>query len=162
MGQSPDGSSYSEDPSDTVLVQGNADLKYGKVVPRIFTSQITKMAKIGDIILTVRAPVGVVAKCNIPACIGRGVCVIRSDDFLFYYLDYFYNTSQWNKLSHGSTFESVNSNDIKTIIVPQPSTQEKEEIISFFDALSKKLHLAESSLSELEKQKQAFMQQMFI
>lgn len=162
MGQSPDGSSYSEDSSDTVLVQGNADLKNGKIVPRIYTSKITKMATIGDIILTVRAPVGVVAKCNIPACIGRGVCAIRSDDFLFYYLDYYYITSQWSKLSQGSTFESVNSNDIKNIIVPQPSTHEKEVIISFFDRLSQKIHLAEGALSELEKQKQAFMQQMFI
>lgn len=162
MGQSPDGNSYSEDPSDTVLVQGNADLKHGKIVPRIFTSKITKMASIDDIILTVRAPVGVVAKCNIPACIGRGVCVIRSDDFLYYYLDYFYNTSQWNKLSQGSTFESVNSNDIKNITVPQPSEPEKKIIISLFDTLTQKLHLAENVLSNLEKQKKAFMQQMFI
>lgn len=162
MGQSPDGSSYSEDSSDTVLVQGNADLKNGKIAPRIYTSQVTKVCSIGDIILTVRAPVGVVAKCNIPACIGRGVCAIRSDDFLFYYLDYYYITSKWTKLSQGSTFESVNSNDIKNIIVPQPTTQEKEKIISLFDKLTHKINLAEDLLSELEKQKQAFMQQMFI
>lgn len=56
----------------------------------------------------------------------------------------------------------MNSNDIKNIIVPQPSTHEKEVIISFFDRLSQKIHLAEGALSELEKQKQAFMQQMFI
>lgn len=162
MGQSPDGSSYSEDSSDTILVQGNADLKNGKIVPRIYTSQITKMATIGDIILTVRAPVGIVAKCNIPACIGRGVCAIRSDEFLFYYLDYYYITSQWIKLSQGSTFDSVNSSDIKNIIVPQPCTKEKEIIVSLFDRLTHKINLEEEILSELEKQKQAFMQQMFI
>ncbi|MBD8038723.1 restriction endonuclease subunit S [Solibacillus sp. A46] len=162
MGQSPNSTAYSDNSSDTVLVQGNADLKLGKIVPRIYTSEITKMSELGDILLTVRAPVGVVAKTNIPACIGRGVCSIQSDDFLYYYLDYFNMTDQWNKLSQGSTFESVNSNDIKSIYVPQPSIKEKQKITSFFELLTKEIDLAESSLIELQKQKQAFMQQMFI
>ncbi|WP_080563162.1 hypothetical protein [Ligilactobacillus ruminis] len=38
MGQSPDGSTYSDEPSDYILVQGNADLKDGWVVPRVWTS----------------------------------------------------------------------------------------------------------------------------
>lgn len=162
MGQSPDSKAYSEDPANTVLVQGNADLKNGKIVPRIYTSQLTKMCEIGDIILTVRAPVGIVAKCNIPACIGRGVCVIKADDFLFYYLDYYNMTSQWAKLSQGSTFESVNSNDIKNIVVPQPCEEEKMKISKFFKRLMERIQLEEAKLLELKLQKQGFMQQMFI
>lgn len=45
MGQSPDGSTYSDEPSDYILVQGNADLKDGWVVPRVWTSQKTKQHK---------------------------------------------------------------------------------------------------------------------
>lgn len=162
MGQSPDSKAYSEDPANTVLVQGNADLKNGKIVPRIYTSQLTKMCEIGDIILTVRAPVGIVAKCNIPACIGRGVCAIKADDFLFYYLDYYNMTSQWAKLSQGSTFESVNSNDIKNIVVPQPCEEEKMKISKFFKRLIERIQLEEEKLLGLKLQKQGFMQQMFI
>lgn len=58
MGQSPSGSTYSDQPSTYILVQGNADLKNGWVKPRIWTTQITKLAKKGDIIITVRAPAG--------------------------------------------------------------------------------------------------------
>src|SRR5699024_5378199 len=49
MGQSPSGSTYSDQPSTYILVQGNADLKNGWVKPRIWTTQITKLAKKGDI-----------------------------------------------------------------------------------------------------------------
>lgn len=45
MGQSPDGSTYSDIPSDYILVQGNADLENGWVKPRIWTTQITKQAR---------------------------------------------------------------------------------------------------------------------
>ena len=45
MGQSPNGTTYSEVPSDYILVQGNADLKNGWVFPRIWTTQKTKTAQ---------------------------------------------------------------------------------------------------------------------
>ena len=44
MGQSPDGSTYSDTPADYILVQGNADLKNGWVCPRVWTTQKTKFA----------------------------------------------------------------------------------------------------------------------
>ena len=83
MGQSPDGINYTEDPTDNILIQGNADLKDGKVVPRIWTTQITKTAKPNDIIFTVRAPVGEVAKNAYNAVIGRGVASITGNNFLY-------------------------------------------------------------------------------
>ena len=61
MGQSPDGKTYSDKPTKYLLIQGNADLQNGKVVPRIWTTQLTKKADKNDIIFTVRAPVGEVA-----------------------------------------------------------------------------------------------------
>ena len=45
MGQSPDGATYSDVPSDYILVQGNADLKNGWVFPRVWTTQKTKTAE---------------------------------------------------------------------------------------------------------------------
>lgn len=62
MGQSPDGSTYSDEPSDYILVQGNADLQNGWVCPRIWTTQITKKADAGDLIMSVRAPAGAMGK----------------------------------------------------------------------------------------------------
>ena len=130
---------------DTVLIQGNADLKNGKVVPRIYTSEITKTCEENDIILTVRAPVGMVAKSNINACIGRGVRAIKADDFLYYYLEFYNTTSKWDKLSQGRTFESVNSNDIKSIIVPEPYVKEKKKVSQFLNIQNKKVESEEKN-----------------
>ena len=76
MGQSPDGSTYSETPSDYILVQGNADLKDGWVSPRIWTTQKTKTADAGDLIMSVRAPAGAMGKTTYNVVIGRGVAGI--------------------------------------------------------------------------------------
>ena len=65
MGQSPDGSTYSDVPSDYILVQGNADLENGWVKPRVWTTQITKQADAGDLIMSVRAPAGAMEKQHI-------------------------------------------------------------------------------------------------
>ena len=62
MGQSPNSENYTENPSDYILVQGNADMKEGRVVPRVWTTQVTKTADKGDLILSVRAPVGDIGK----------------------------------------------------------------------------------------------------
>ena len=57
MGQSPNSKNYTENPNNYILVQGNADLFNGQVLPRIYTTQITKIAHVGDILMSVRAPV---------------------------------------------------------------------------------------------------------
>ena len=77
MGQSPDGSTYSEEPSDYILVQGNADLKGGWVYPRIWTTQKTKTAQAGDLIMSVRAPAGAMGKTAYDVVLGRGVAGIK-------------------------------------------------------------------------------------
>ena len=81
MGQSPDGDTYSEIPSDYVLVQGNADLEDGWVKPRVWTTQITKQADIGDLIMSVRAPAGAMGKTAYSTVIGRGVAAIKGNEF---------------------------------------------------------------------------------
>jgi type I restriction enzyme S subunit len=87
MGQSPDSKSYNEDEIGLPLIQGNADIYNRKSQPRNFTSSPTKTCDIDDILMTVRAPVGAVAKSKHHACIGRGVCSIKSpNDFVYQYL----------------------------------------------------------------------------
>ena len=83
MGQSPDGSTYSDEPSDYILVQGNADLQNGWVCPRIWTTQITKKADAGDLIMSVRAPAGAMGKTAYNAVIGRGVAAIKGNEFIY-------------------------------------------------------------------------------
>lgn len=87
---------------DTVLIQGNADSN-GGITPRIYTTQITKTCEAGDIILTVRAPVGDLAIANTRACIGRGGA-IKGDLYIYHYLEMIRDTDGWCKIIQGSTF----------------------------------------------------------
>lgn len=135
MGQSPDGSSYSEEPCDYILVQGNADLKDGWVVPRVWTTQKTKMADKGDLIMSVRAPAGAMGKTAYNAVIGRGVAAIKGNEFLFQTLVKMDSDGYWKKVSAGSTFESINSDVVFNAEIMIPSLLEQKKIGEYFSSL---------------------------
>ena len=132
MGQSPDGCTYSDEPSDYILVQGNADLQNGWVCPRIWTTQITKKADAGDLIMSVRAPAGAMGKTAYNAVIGRGVAAIKGNEFIYQLLVKMDMDGFWKTLSCGSTFESLNSDNIKNAEVKVPTTAEQVQIGDFF------------------------------
>lgn len=158
MGQSPDGSTYSDEPSDYILVQGNADLQNGWVCPRIWTTQITKKADAGDLIMSVRAPAGAMGKTAYNAVIGRGVAAIKGNEFIYQLLVKMDTDGFWKTLSCGSTFESLNSDNIKNAEVKIPTTAEQIKIGVFFQYLDNLITLHQCELAEVEKYKKALMQ----
>ena len=136
MGQSPDGTTYSDTPSDYILVQGNADLKDGWVCPRIWTTQKTKTADAGDLIMSVRAPAGAMGKTAYNVVLGRGVAGIKGNEFVYQILVKMDSEGHWKKLAAGSTFESINSDTVcnAEIIVPQ-DVEEQKAIGEYFKCL---------------------------
>ena len=136
MGQSPDGSTYSEKPSDYILVQGNADLKEGWVEPRIWTTQKTKTAQAGDLIMSVRAPAGAMGKTAYDVVLGRGVAGIKGNEFVYQSLVKMDSDGYWKKMAAGSTFESINSDVVKNAEMSLPQdVEEQEKIGSYFMSL---------------------------
>ena len=162
MGQSPKSENYTDNPNDYILVQGNADIKDKQVVPRLWTTEVTKMAEIGDIILTVRAPVGDIGKTDYNVVIGRGVAAIKGNDFIFYTLEKMKKTGFWNRFSTGSTFESISSNDIKEAIIQIPTLKEQQAIGAYFSNLDKLISSYQEKISQLETLKKKLLQDMFI
>ncbi len=161
MGQSPKSESYNENNIGLPLIQGNADIKNRKTLPRTYTSDITKKCKIGDIIMTVRAPVGVIAKSYHNACIGRGVCSItpkENNDFLYHFLVGY--EDKWDKLSQGSTFTAVNGNDIKKIKLPLPPLEEQKKIADILSTVDKKIAFVEENINVTEELKKGLMQKL--
>lgn len=158
MGQSPDGSTYSDEPSDYILVQGNADLQNGWVCPRIWTTQITKKADAGDLIMSVRAPAGAMGKTAYNAVIGRGVAAIKGNEFIYQLLVKMDMDGFWKTLSCGSTFESLNSDNIKNAEVKVPTTAEQVQIGDFFRHLDNLITLHQHKLEEMKKYKKSLMQ----
>lgn len=162
MGQSPSSENYSENNFHTVLIQGNADIINGKVVPRVYTSEITKISKPGDIIMTVRAPVGDLAINEFESCIGRGVCSIEGNKFIYYLLQSLKDNHVWERLSQGSTFESINSNDIKNLKVKMPSEETQNTISLFLTEIDSKIELYEIQFLTFQKLKKGLLQQIFV
>ena len=162
MGQSPDGSTYSDEPSDYILVQGNADLQNGWVCPRIWTTQITKKADAGDLIMSVRAPAGAMGKTAYNAVIGRGVAAIKGNEFIYQLLVKMDMDGFWKTLSCGSTFESLNSDNIKNAEVKVPTTAEQVQIGDFFRHLDNLITLHQRELEKLKNIKKSCLENMFV
>lgn len=161
MGQSPDSKNYTDNPDDYILVQGNADMQNGRVVPRVWTTQITKLAEKGDLILSVRAPVGDIGTTDYPVVLGRGVAAIRGNDFLFYLLSRMKQTNYWSKFSTGSTFESINSSDIKSAEICLPGQEEQSAIGSLFRTLDDLLASYKDNLTNYQFLKATMLSKMF-
>ncbi len=162
MGQSPSSKNYTENPNDHILVQGNADMKNGHVVPRVWTTQITKQAEKGDLILSVRAPVGDIGKTDYDVVLGRGVAAIKGNSFIFQLLTKMKINGYWTRFSTGSTFESINSDNIKNAQISIPSLREQEKIGGLFNEFDSLIALHQRKLDHLKLLKKGLLQQMFV
>ena len=161
MGQSPDGSTYSDEPSDYILVQGNADLQNGWVCPRVWTTQITKKADAGDLIMSVRAPAGAMGKTAYNAVIGRGVAAIKGNEFIYQLLIKMDKEGYWKKDSTGSTFESLNSSSIKNAEIKLPTLEEQNKIGEYFLNLDNLITLHQRKYNKLLNVKKSMLEKMF-
>ena len=161
MGQSPSGSTYSNTPSNYILVQGNADLYNGWVSPRVWTSQKTKEADAGDLIMSVRAPAGAMGKTAYNVVIGRGVAAIKGNEFIYQLLVKMDTDGYWKALSCGSTFESLNSDNIKNADVIIPKIAEQKKIGEYFSTLDHLITLHQRKCDKLKLIKKFMLQNMF-
>lgn len=150
MGQSPNSKNYTQNPIDHILVQGNADIRNGYVFPRIWTTEITKIASKGDIILCVRAPAGDVGRTKFNVVIGRGVAAIKGNDFIFQQLQFMKSSGYWKKYISGSTFESINSNDIKNAKIFCPSQLEQKNISSLLDDIDTSIQIQQKNILDFK------------
>ena len=164
MGSSPSSLSYNENKIGLPLLQGNADIKNRLSTPRIYTTEITKECEIGDILLSVRAPVGTVAKSLHNACIGRGISALsakkpNSQEYIYQWL--FSYESSWAKISQGGTFDAVNSDDIKNLLVPIPKPKEQQKIASCLSSLDALITAQSEKIEQLKLHKKGLMQNLF-
>ena len=164
MGQSPSSTNYYDTPIENsmILIQGNADIKHHNVKPRIWTTQITKIAMPKDVLLTVRAPVGEVAKNKYEAVIGRGMAALRGNDFLYYNLEKLKMVGYWKHLSAGSTFESISSNNIRDTKIKIPSCKEQKKVYSVLSKVDQLIELENKKLEDLQQFKKCLLQNMFV
>lgn len=160
MGQSPSSTYYNIKGTGLPLIQGNADVLKRKTIVRIFTTEITKKCFTNDTIMSVRAPVGEISKAVFDACLGRGVCAIRyPNEYLYHYL--ISQETRWGKLSKGSTFDSVNSADVKALEIYFPSdVEEQQAIAQVLSEMDEEIAALEASRDKAALLKKGMMQDL--
>ncbi|MAX56646.1 MAG: restriction endonuclease subunit S [Alcanivoracaceae bacterium] len=124
MGQSPEGSSYNDEGVGTIFYQGSTDFGWLFPTTRQYTTAPSRMAEKGEILLSVRAPVGDMNIANTDCCIGRGLAALNSktgsDGFLFYVMKYFKQIFD-RRNSEGTTFGSITKNDLHSLSLAYPT-----------------------------------------
>lgn len=137
FGQSPPSAYYSRIPNGMPFFQGKADFGKDKPVPRVWCTKPIRIASPGDILLSIRAPVGPTIVTDIECCIGRGLCALRPKkkilhrDFLLLYLRA--AESQLAAMGQGSTFHSIGKNALVAFHIPLPPVKEQRHIASLLN-----------------------------
>lgn len=126
MGQSPPGESYNEEGEGMIFFQGCTDFGNRFPIVRQFTTRPTRFAKEGDILLSVRAPVGTINIAKENCCIGRGLAAINSkDNCIAYLFGVMINLKQVfdRRNVDGTTFGSITKDDLFSLKVVKPNKE---------------------------------------
>jgi type I restriction enzyme S subunit len=135
-GQSPEGKFYNAEGKGMPFYQGKKDFGEKFIeAPTTWTTQTTKVAKDGDILMSVRAPVGPVNFATDEVCIGRGLAAIRSSadlnrDFLFYQLWHLQPDIAGRE---GAVFASINKAEIEALPLAFAPLPEQRRIVGILD-----------------------------
>ncbi len=164
MGSSPKSECYNDIQNGLPLLQGNADIRNRLSAPRVFTSEITKECQIGDILMSVRAPVGSVAKSIHHACIGRGIAAIHakhpnSQEFLYQWLLSY--EPRWANISQGGTFDAINRDDLTQVDLTSPKPTEQQKIAECLSSVDELMAAQARKVDALKTHKKGLMQQLF-
>ena len=144
MGQSPKSEYYNTEGKGYPFLQGNRTFGFKYPTFDTYTTVMTKPANAGDVIMSVRAPVGDLNITPVDMCLGRGVCSLRmkngNQDFLFYMMKYY--IPHLLKKESGTVFGSVNRNDINGLEVDIPEdAQVQKKIARYLEMIDDKIEL---------------------
>lgn len=165
MGQSPDSDSTNELKVGIPFLQGNAE--FGKIYPspNLWCTKPKKVCRKGDILFSVRAPVGAINIADQEYCIGRGLAAIsvNEHDSKFRAYQMHASVSSFRKLFTGSTFEAISTEDLKNLFITCPAKNEVKPITDFLDKKTTQIDdviaTKEKQIALLKERKQIIIQQ---
>ncbi len=167
-GQSPEGKYYNSMSEGLPFYQGKKEFTEKYIgEPTTWTTVITKEAVAGDILMSVRAPVGPVNFSTQKICIGRGLAAIRASkkidaEYLFNFLVKHESEIVGNV---GAVFASINKSQIESIRIPLPPLSEQHRIVAILDeafvAIAKAKEHAEKNLQNARELFESYLQSVF-
>lgn len=165
MGQSPDSSTYNKNGNGLPFFQGNADFGVQYPEIRMWCSEPTKVAQEGDILISVRAPIGAMNIANCECCIGRGLAAltVKKDvcerKYLWYALSN--KVEELNAKGTGSTFKAINKKILEETEIPLPPLDEQRKIAAVLDKVSDLIARRRQQLDKLDEMVKARFVEMF-
>ena len=165
MGQSPDSSSYNENGKGVPFFQGNAD--FGVIHPtvRVWCDAPTKIARNGDILISVRAPIGALNIAHTECCIGRGLAALTVDEtvcdkqYLWYGIAS--KVDELNSKGTGSTFKAISKNVLAETEIPMPTIDIQKQIALKLDNVCNLISLRKQQLAKLDELVKARFVELF-
>ena len=156
MGQSPDGSSYNEDGKGIIFYQGSTD--FGLRFPDIrqYTTSPSRYANKGDILMSVRAPVGALNIANNDCCIGRGLSALSSKIGSMTHLYYLMNDFRLKFAgmnSAGTTFGSITKDELFSLPIVIPTKSVISEFEQVCEPIFDKQMIIGEEINALTKQR---------
>lgn len=152
MGQSPVGTSYNEEGKGVVFYQGRGEFGWRYPTQRLFTTEPKRMALKGDVLMSVRAPVGDLNVAFEDCCIGRGLAAIHSDHRSYVlYLMRSLKTQLDAFNGEGTVFGSINGKALKAFPIALPTITAINEFESFAKPIDKSIRYNVQENRELEK-----------
>ena len=152
MGQSPEGETYNLNGQGMIFYQGRTD--FGRRFPtaRVYTTSPTRYAKAGDVLLSVRAPVGDLNVASHDCCIGRGLASLRSlhncQSYLFYQLQNLSNVFNVSD-DEGTIFGSINKDDLFNIEIVVPTLQKMKMFEEQASVIDKQIGIKDKEINNL-------------
>lgn len=152
MGQSPDSRTYNEKEDGLPFFQGKAE--FGKLYPKVrkWCSEPKKIAERGDVLLSIRAPVGPSNIATEKCAIGRGLASLRAyeplnQNYLFYFIR---KLEPWLvQQGTGSTFAAISGDFVRSIEIPLAPLPEQKRIADKLDTLMARIDACRDRLDRL-------------
>jgi type I restriction enzyme S subunit len=153
LGQSPPSSTYNTKGIGLPFYQGKAE--FGRLYPRPvkWCSKPQKIAQAGDVLLSVRAPVGPTNLCREKSCIGRGLSALRPRDeipslYLFYFLRHV--EPEWQGQATGTTFAAIRAKTLREQRMPLAPLAEQRRIVAAIETQFTRLDALEAALKRVQ------------
>jgi type I restriction enzyme, S subunit len=154
MGQAPSSQHVSDrqGSSDWPFLQGNAEFTATSPEARLWCSRPAKIARAGDSLISVRAPVGALNLADQEYCIGRGLAAVRFRTLLprFGHYQLALKKDDLHRVAQGSTFDAIGSKELRELQFLIPTDHEQRRIAEILDALDDQIRLTSDVISKLD------------
>ncbi len=162
MGQSPPSAVCFDYENGLPFFQGKAEFGVKYPIISKWCSSPGKIADKGEILVSVRAPVGDINVAPEKCCIGRGLAAIRGtesyNNFLYFVMNFIKDSLV--KIGQGSIFKAINKNVLFELKIPNPPLPERRKIVEILSTVDQAIEKSNEIIEKTRELKKGLMQEL--